>query len=136
MVETYAEPARNAVGLADVEAEHALQYQLLSEAERLLGEGGGLAAHGVVRQLYDYSEAHFASEQVLMRLHSYPEAALHEREHGDLLVALQNLLDGLGSSSSASETAVLRRWLSAHIHHSDQAFVQFMQESGVVANRP
>ena len=61
------------VGTEDLDAEHALQYKLLSEVERLLAEENEAAARDVIRRLYDYSEAHFASEQVLMRLHSYPE---------------------------------------------------------------
>ncbi|MEO8034782.1 MAG: hemerythrin domain-containing protein [Acidobacteriota bacterium] len=126
-------PLENPVGLADIEAEHALQYKLLSEAERLLEAREGRAAREVVQQLYAYSEAHFGSEQVLMRLHSYPGYQAHEREHGDLLAALGNLLTSLATGDSAGEAGVLRRWLTAHIHHADQAFLGFMRSSGVPA---
>jgi hemerythrin len=121
----------NPAGLADVEAEHALQYKLLSEAERLMEAGEGRAAREVVQQLYAYSEVHFASEQVLMRLHSYPGYQAHEREHGDLLTALGNLLTSLAEDDGSGEAGVLRRWLTAHIRHADQAFLDFMRTSGV-----
>ena len=115
------------VGVSDVEAEHALQYKLLSEAERLLTEGNTDAAREVVQQLHDYSEAHFGSEQVLMRLHSYPGYQSHLREHGDLLTALRQLLAGVGTGPATASAADLRRWLTSHVHHADQAFLDFMQ---------
>ena len=114
-------------GVSDVEAEHALQYKLLSEAERLLNEGRTDAAREVVQQLHDYSEAHFGSEQVLMRLHAYPGYQSHLREHGDLLNALRQLLANVGTGPASASAADLRRWLSSHVHHADQAFLDFMQ---------
>jgi hemerythrin len=115
------------IGVSDVEAEHALQYKLLTEAERLLAAGDAGAAREVLQQLHDYSEAHFGSEQVLMRLHSYPGYQSHLREHGDLLTALDQLLANVGTRPSTASAADLRRWLTSHVHHADQAFLDFMQ---------
>lgn len=115
-----------ATGIADLEAEHALQYKLLGEAERLLESGDRAAAREVIAQLHSYSDAHFASEQVLMRLHSYPGYQAHEREHGELLQALDNLLTNLDAEDPSRAAASLRRWLTSHIHHSDQGFLDFM----------
>jgi hemerythrin len=115
------------VGTEDLDAEHALQYKLLAEVERLMTEDNEAAARDVIRRLYEYSEAHFASEQVLMRLHSYPEYLAHEREHGDLLDALQSLLSSVGVEDSSTSASSLRRWLSGHIHHADRAFVDFLK---------
>lgn len=116
-------------GRVDVEAEHALQYKLLAEAERLLRTNDFATSREVVQQLYDYSEAHFGSEQVLMRLHSYPGYQSHLREHGDLLAALGNLLANLEYSTGAQSAGALRRWLTAHVHHADQAFLDFMAQA-------
>jgi hemerythrin len=120
----------SAVGLAELEAEHALQYRLLAEAEGLLGSGDRTAAREVIAQLHSYSDAHFASEQVLMRLHSYPGYNAHELEHGELLQALESLLANLDAEDPSHVTASLRRWLTSHIHHSDQAFVEYMKSVG------
>ena len=114
------------VGIADLEAEHALQYKLLAEAERLLADGDVESARDVIRQLYEYSEAHFGSEQVLMRLHAYPGYQSHEREHGDLLAALATLMAGIGDGTAATSAGALRRWLTAHIHHADRAFLDHL----------
>jgi hemerythrin len=126
MTESRAGSLLPAAGLADLEAEHALQYKLLGEAERLLESGDRVAARELIAQLHSYSDAHFASEQVLMRLHSYPGYQAHEREHGELLHALEGLLTNLDAEDPSRAAASLRRWLTSHIHHSDQSFLDFM----------
>ena len=109
--------------LAEVEAEHALQYKLLAEAERLLQAGQADAARAALQQLYEYSEVHFGSEQLLMRAASYPGYHAHEREHGELLIALSAMLQ----ESNNVTIAAIRRWLTSHIHHSDQAYLDFVR---------
>jgi hemerythrin len=133
MSDTQVAGERHATGFADVEAEHALQYKLLNEAERLLQAGETAAARDVAQQLYDYSDAHFGSEQVLMRLHSYPGYQAHLREHGELLAALRNLMASIDRQSAAQAASALRRWLTAHIHHSDQVFLEFLQRVPVAS---
>jgi hemerythrin len=119
----------DSVGLADLKAEHAMQYNLLAEAERLLAAEETASAHQVLRQLLQYSEAHFGSEEVLMRLHSYPGYHQHLREHGELISALERLLEDSTTSASPTPEAI-RRWLTTHIHHTDQLFLEFMQKAG------
>ena len=126
MAESPVASALHAVGTADLEAEHALQYKLLGEAERLLESGDRTKAREVIAQLHSYSDAHFASEQVLMRLHSYPGYAAHEREHGELLHALEGLLTSLDAEDPSHAAMSLRRWLTSHIHHSDHDFLNFV----------
>lgn len=123
------QPARDgyAAGIADLEAEHALQYKLLSEAERLLALGDVGAAVEAADQLYNYSEVHFGSEQVLMRLHSYPGYQAHLREHGELLTALKHLVAEIHAEGSVVGAGAIRRWLTIHIHNSDRDFLEFVR---------
>ena len=129
MTEPQRAVATSPVGLSDVEAEHAMQYKLLAEAERLLGDGNLENAREVVRQLQHYSEAHFGSEQVLMRLHSYPGYQAHVREHGELLAILDALSRGIDETTASSSAGAIRRWLTAHIHHADQAFLDHLKSA-------
>lgn len=117
----------DAVGLADLESEHAMQYTLLAEGERLLAAGESAAAHQVLRQLLQYTEAHFGSEEILMRLHSYPGYHQHLREHGELIASLERLLESSSKDATPAPEAI-RRWLTTHIHHTDQLFLEFMQK--------
>ena len=115
-------------GLADIAAEHALQYKLLAEAEQALTTNRIEDARIAVQQLYSYSDAHFGSEQVIMRLHAYPGYHAHLREHGDLLAALVRLVGDIDTTNALPSAAAIRRWLTAHIHHADQAFVDYLNK--------
>lgn len=124
------------IGIGDIEAEHAMQYMLLVEAERLLNEGDIVRAHEVVEHLLTYSDAHFASEQVLMRLHSYPGYQSHLREHGELLGALKRLETEIASENAAAGATAIRKWLMSHIQNSDQAFVDHIREAPLSPEPP
>jgi hemerythrin len=115
------------MGAADVEAEHARQFELLEQVESRFAAGEFAEAREGVRELFDYTEAHFASEQVLMRQYAYPGCESHEREHGELLLALRQMHAQmeLESPSPATDAAAIRRWLTAHIQNSDRAFLQY-----------
>ena len=120
------------IGLPEVDGEHNVQFQLLGAVESALAGGNRDAAAELMQQLGDFTESHFASEQVLMRLHSYPGYWSHEREHGQLLADLQRLAEGIASADAAGlpeKAEGIRRWLVSHINSSDKAFVTFMRET-------
>lgn len=121
-------------GIRDVDDEHRLQYQLLDALEEALRTSDVAKARALARQLFDFSEAHFGSEQVLMRFYSYPGYQSHEREHGELLRELQRMLAQveLGDPVSLADTpAQLRQWLTVHVQTADRAFGAFAQRSGL-----
>lgn len=122
------------IGIKDVDDEHRLQYQLLDALEEALRTREVAKAKSLAQQLFDFSEAHFGSEQVLMRFYSYPGYQSHEREHGELLRELQGMLAQveLGDPVSLADTpAQLRQWLTVHVQTADRAFGTFAQRSGL-----
>ncbi|HEX7709270.1 MAG TPA: hemerythrin family protein [Thermoanaerobaculia bacterium] len=122
--------ALHEIGIPQVDSEHAMQFQLFSGLEQALAAGDRESALQMLVRLYDFSDAHFGSEQVLMRFHSYPGYAAHEREHGDLLEELRQLID-LTRESDLSElperAESVRRWLVSHIDSSDRAFASYLR---------
>lgn len=121
------------VGIRDVDDEHRLQYQMLAALEESLQSRDLAKAKALAQQLFDFSDAHFGSEQVLMRFYSYPGYQSHEREHGELLRELQEMLAQIetGDAASLADTpAQLRQWLTLHIQTADRAFGTFAQRSG------
>jgi hemerythrin-like metal-binding protein len=120
------------LGLDQVEAEHALQIQLLHDIEAALTTGSRDGASQLIDQLEQFTEAHFASEQVLMRLHSWSGYFEHEREHGALLEELKRLRGIIASEPAgdgAAVAAALRQWLTGHIGTADRAFTNYLREA-------
>ena len=130
------------IGIDEVDAEHALQFKLLEGFDLAVEEGDRESALQFLTRLYDFSDAHFGSEQVLMRFHSYPGYAAHEREHGELLAELWKMSELIRHSPSAEmpvRSVEIRRWLLAHINSSDRAFASYLRRESpgsVAAPRP
>ena len=119
-----------AVSLAETESEHALQIQLLHSIERALEASDSLRALNLLAQLEDFSDAHFAAEQILMRYHSYPGYQAHELEHGKLLEELRRIRDRIEEEEGLAllaEARAIRNWLMSHIENADRAFAEFVR---------
>lgn len=118
------------VSLAETESEHALQIQLLHSIERALESSDRLRALNLLAQLEDFSDAHFAAEQILMRYHSYPGYQAHELEHGKLLEELRRIRDRIeerDGSTLVTDARAVRNWLMSHIDTADRAFAEFVR---------
>jgi hemerythrin len=118
------------VGVPEIDREHSVQIELLREVERAVHSLDRDTALSLMKRLDDYTDAHFASEQILMRLHAYPNYATHEGEHGALLAEFQRIHKRLAfdeRADLAESLSGLRRWLLTHIQTSDRAFAEFIR---------
>ena len=84
-------PPTQAVGVAEMEAEHRLLHDIVTQLRGALAEKRGEAIAELLGRLEDVARLHFMEEQSLMRLHAYPGYAAHEQEHDDLLDELGEL---------------------------------------------
>jgi hemerythrin len=72
--------------------EHQGQLELLAKLIDAIDSGyGGAAANDLIGELIAFSEAHFASEELLMRLKSYDDYEAHQEDHFQMLKALRQM---------------------------------------------
>jgi hemerythrin len=121
-------------GVAQVDAEHRLQVSLINALEALLGRGDDPAlAERTAGQLVDFTSVHCLSEELVMRLHAYPQLDAHLLEHGRLMERVRDLreqvVDGARAEASGA-IAGLRTWLVEHVRSMDQAFARWCRETG------
>ncbi len=114
------------LGYDGLDREHGLQLHLLETLERAVADGGDPAAQEVIlRQLLDYSDVHFGSEELLMRLHSYPRYGVHVEEHRRLLDQLNDIRTrDLRQGRGLAVVQELRAWLRGHIQGMDRDFAE------------
>ena len=94
----------NSASNADTEREHEVQTGLLRELCKAAGANGDPAVVGeILVRLIDYSEAHFASEELLMRMKSYDDYEEHVEDHAQMLDALR----GIAAEHARGETALV-----------------------------
>jgi hemerythrin len=130
--------AEATVGVPEMDIDHSIQLELLQEVERAVAALNRTSALTIMTRLGDYSSAHFASEQILMRLHAYPRYAEHEAEHGRLLAELQRMQQRLAFDDRADLAAALkalRTWVVVHIQTADREFAQHMRNESAASHR-
>lgn len=124
--------AAPATGSPAIDAEHAIQLGLLRAAQAQLdrgddpGQGDDEAASTMelVEQLFTYSQAHFLSEQLLMRLAARPNYEGHVQQHEELMQDLDEVRACVQKGDPAAAATRLRAHegrLLAHIRSWDQS---------------
>ena len=96
-------------GSEAIDAEHGIQLGLLDAARASL-EGGSEQADQYLEQLYSYTQAHFMSEQLLMRQSGQSNYQGHELEHEILL----QQMDELCSLAKRGERQKARSLINEH----------------------
>lgn len=122
-------------GFRSLDSEHHVQLELLS-AYRILVEDSESRARQteILEQLIDYTKAHFASEQLLMRLYSYPHYQEHAADHEEALLHLEEIQAAHAARSGSGAIAAADALVDAlcdHIRGDDRALGHFIIRLGV-----
>ena len=112
------------VGIADVDHEHGLQVALIGALEDAVRAGKGTAAGTpILAQLLDYTEAHFLTEEMLMRLAGAADYEAHVADHDRLVSLVSELktrIEAGREAISAETVASLKEWLTVHVRQMDR----------------
>lgn len=117
-------------GNREMDEEHALQLQLLRELVHGLESEDASASLELFERLDQFTGAHFLAEELLMRLHVYPDFEAHRSEHGRFLDDLSDLrsrFSAQGASAVRDDADAFARRLLAHIATADSALGAFQR---------
>jgi len=119
------------VGEKSIDAEHDLQMQLLDSLSQAIQRGGELSPMKyILEQFIEFSDMHFLSEQLVMRLHGYPGYEPHLEEHTRLMKKVREIRANLMRGENQPSLVLvkeLRDWLMQHIATEDAAFGTFLK---------
>jgi len=122
----------NAASNAETDREHEVQLALLRELCTAAGESGDAAVVGeILDRLIAYSEAHFMSEELLMRLKSYDDYEDHVDDHVFMLDTLRTLAARHAAGDStllAGEAAAALAFIGTHIATRDRRFMDSVRK--------
>ena len=121
----------NADANAQTDLEHEVQLGLLQALCQAAQEQLDASAVGeILGQLSAYSEAHFMSEELLMRLKSYDDYEDHVDDHQQMLEALSAIAaDHAAGHSSlvAAQAQHTLAFIGQHIATRDRRFAAFIR---------
>lgn len=125
------------IGVGEIDAQHRRLIDLVCLVDQALARNEGQELAGAaLRSLCDYAVEHFAAEEALMDLESYPEYDLHMTEH---MHCTQKALDILQSYSEGQEVDMaeflrfLADWVRTHILEMDQTLGRHLKTRGAVS---
>lgn len=121
----------NSAANADVDREHEVQLGLLRALCVAAGENRAAGEIGeILDHLIAYSEAHFMSEELLMRLKSYDDYEDHVEDHLQMLDTLR----GIAASHAVGDTALVAGraaesldFIGRHIATRDRRFADHVR---------
>jgi hemerythrin len=120
------------IGEITIDAEHELQLQLLDTLSQTLAKGGDFApTRHILEQFIEFSDMHFLSEQLIMRLNNYPAYEAHLEEHTRLMKKVREIRENIIHGENVSSLQLileLRDWLLHHIATEDVAFGEFLSK--------
>ena len=122
------------VGEKTVDSEHDLQMQMLDSLTEAIEKGGDFAPMKyILEQFIEFSDMHFLSEQLVMRLHAYPGYESHLEAHTRLMKKVREIRGEVFRGEKAPSLQLikeLRVWLVAHIAAEDVPFGEFLKRQG------
>jgi hemerythrin len=119
------------IGDKTIDAEHDLQMQLLDSLSQALAKGGDFSpTRHILEQFIEFSDMHFLSEQLIMRLNGYSGYEAHLEEHTRLMKKIREIRETIVRGEKVSSLQLileLRDWLLNHIATEDAAFGEFLR---------
>jgi hemerythrin len=119
------------VQLPEIDAQHRRLFALAAELHTAMSQGQGKTVlEKALAQLADYTKAHFAAEERLMRKYEYPLAHAHKLQHDQLTAQVLDLQQRFCNGEGVVTVDLmlfLQDWLSTHILGSDMKYSPFIR---------
>ena len=123
------------VGISKIDEEHKKLIGIINKAvvaSRHKDNSGEIL--GILREINDFAQTHFATEETYMLESGYPDYEQHKKEHQDFVIETIAFLDDVGKSNSklAHEIlAHLKVWLVSHIQGTDRGYIDCFKKHGL-----
>lgn len=123
----------NLESAAEIDHEHEVQLNLLHELRDAVREQRDVAqVSGILDQLIAYSELHFTSEELLMRLRSYDDYEDHVDDHNRILDVLKEIAASHAAGDAslvAGQADDLLGFVGHHIETRDKRFSDVVRKA-------
>ena len=117
--------ARFDTGIEVIDGQHRRLVTYLNELEVAINRGDRIMVAGVIEELVDYTQSHFAFEEALMKEVGYKFLEMHKKVHELFIRRVSDftLRFAKGEDIAGEVHVMLVRWLSNHIANEDRDYV-------------
>ena len=126
--------------IPEIDSQHESLINLINLLHETMLQGADKATlDGLLSQLLEHTQTHFAYEEVLMSRYNYPEFEAHKSEHKRLMQHLVDLTDRYNNGDLLLSFAIvleLKGWALVHIENSDKPLGTFLNKQNVIEASP
>ena len=127
-----ANPEEFELGIAEIDVQHRQLHDLLERLRSSTDKHYGYAASNILGELIIQTRIHFAVEESLMRLLSFPETDAHVMEHRHLSLQLEKFRQRAQDFDVSDRLSdFIQTWLIDHINNFDREFVAHFLSKGI-----
>jgi hemerythrin len=107
--------------------------ELVTQALR--GELDVIQINQVVIEWVEHTRSHFDAENRLMKAFAFPPYPVHEAEHAEVLIRIENLRDQWMKERNLTKLANFifiewRSWFDQHVNSMDRVTAEFLNQQG------
>ena len=126
--------------IPEIDSQHETMISLVNQLHETMLKGADKTAlDGILTQLLEHTQAHFAYEEELMSRYNYPEYEEHKTEHNSLIEHLVDLMARYQKGELLLSFAIaleLKGWAVVHIEKLDKPMGTFLNNQKVIEATP
>jgi hemerythrin-like metal-binding protein len=128
------------LGIPEIDSQHATLISLINQLHEAMLQGAEKPVlGGLLSQLLEHTQTHFAYEEELMSQAGYPGYDAHKSEHNRLMQHIVHLTERFRSGELLLSFAVvleLKGWAVVHIEKSDKPLGAFLNDRNTIDAAP
>ena len=128
------------LGIPEIDSQHETMISLVNLIHETMLEGADKATlDGLLSQLLEHTQIHFAYEEELMSRYNYPGFGIHRSEHNRLIKHLVDLIARYNKGELLLSFAVvleLKSWAVVHIEELDKPLGTFLNDQKLIETIP
>lgn len=127
--------SRFSVGIPVIDQQHMKLVDYINELHDAMKIGKAKdVLSEIIRNLVNYTNTHFTTEEKYMSTNGYPGFQDHKKEHAEFVNKVTEFQKNFNNGSSSVSIDImnfLRNWILNHILVEDKKYVPFFQEKGI-----
>lgn len=126
------------MGIEKIDEEHRVFVDTINKANYLLTQECSIKnLQGITKDLSDYANFHFETEEGLMQTYKYSSHApedfkKHIEEHREFSAKIESLRDEINKGQCIDRSEIINfacQWLVDHIHNTDNKLADFLKKT-------